>query len=488
MPEVRYAYKDVVRIDVAVLVVNEVEITNAREINLNRITTEGTTIFSATISNAGGLMTNAFAIDDAVEIYFADNLNQSIPVFSGVIDSIDNSNYSKIVITGKDYASKLQDRLVNETYTNREVSDIITNASDGLVRYFSEFGIDTYHVGVTTVTLDLIKFVNKTTYECLKELAEQTQYDFYVDVDKSLHFQPKGTISSGQVLDSGIGGNIIEYSYLNDIKTSYNQVTVVGANIFYKDFTDTKTGDGSTTIFTLTHAPDAPMTEVKVGGVTKTENTDFAVDYNIAKITFVTAPAGAAAITIKYNYTKPIIGIRRNADSIANNNIHEKFMSDKNILTTERANTVAQGYLALYSDPKVLLKIKTRGFTMSNVPVGTTVQVTIPRAGLNNATYTVIEENFLYGIGGFTCESIIATADISFAEILKQVLRDVRELKLRDSPNAQLVATLIDQTFALAQTITVTTRDLNSSFAYDTTTNSEWDSTYAYDDQGTAFA
>lgn len=65
-------------------------------------------------------------------------------------------------------------------------------------------------------------------------------------------------------------------------------------------------GDASTTTFRTKHAPilDDSYT-VKVGGVTKTEITDYTIDQDTGDITFTSAPAaGSDNVTISYKYAK----------------------------------------------------------------------------------------------------------------------------------------------------------------------------------------
>ena len=58
---------------------------------------------------------------------------------------------------------------------------------------------------------------------------------------------------------------------------------------------ETFDGDASTLNFPLTHIPvkDNSYT-VKVGGVTKTETTDYSIDKDTGVITFVSAPASGS--------------------------------------------------------------------------------------------------------------------------------------------------------------------------------------------------
>jgi len=68
------------------------------------------------------------------------------------------------------------------------------------------------------------------------------------------------------------------------------------------DQTDSFTGDGTATTFTLTKAAVKNVKSCTVAGVTQYEGEDFSVDYENNQIIFVTAPALNAAISITYHY------------------------------------------------------------------------------------------------------------------------------------------------------------------------------------------
>jgi len=65
-------------------------------------------------------------------------------------------------------------------------------------------------------------------------------------------------------------------------------------------------GDGSTTLFMTNYKPikDASYT-VKIGGVEKTENTDYTIDKDLGLLTFTSAPAsGSDNVEMTYRYQK----------------------------------------------------------------------------------------------------------------------------------------------------------------------------------------
>lgn len=92
------------------------------------------------------------------------------------------------------------------------------------------------------------------------------------------------------------------YNYLNqqiNVKMLSSQVTGEAVG----------TGNGTQTVFTLANAPVAPTTlVVKVAAVTKTEGTDYTVNYKTGSITFTSAPANSAAITADYWFNNPASG------------------------------------------------------------------------------------------------------------------------------------------------------------------------------------
>lgn len=102
----------------------------------------------------------------------------------------------------------------------------------------------------------------------------------------------------------GFDGLILPWS--NAFATAKNFTITNGSGGCDLDFAyETDTGDGSTKVFTL--ASDYAMLaygdyKVTVNGVTKVKDTDYTLDSNSGKtrVTFVSAPAGAAAIVYSF--------------------------------------------------------------------------------------------------------------------------------------------------------------------------------------------
>jgi len=122
-----------------------------------------------------------------------------------------------------DYSLQMSRVLINEDY----VSDTVNNIIDDLVsNYFSDFTTDNVDC---PLTIDSVSFENVRGAEAIRKLADQVNYDFYVDADKDIHFFERGSVSASWGITDTNGNYFydsleIETNY-NDIK---NYVTIEG--------------------------------------------------------------------------------------------------------------------------------------------------------------------------------------------------------------------------------------------------------------------
>jgi len=81
-----------------------------------------------------------------------------------------------------DYSKRLNNELVLESFTNKTAGYIIKYL---VSKYMPEFTIANVQDGDT---IDYISFNYKLLGECIKQIAELTSYEWYVDYEKDIHF------------------------------------------------------------------------------------------------------------------------------------------------------------------------------------------------------------------------------------------------------------------------------------------------------------
>jgi len=112
-----------------------------------------------------------------------------------------------LIVECNSWGKILLDAKVSEIkYINQEVSDIVKDLVKDVSTpspTISERKISTGGVENIGVTLDVSFNDGETVWDCLKELADMTECDFYVDADKVLHFYKKGTRRSHLMLEDG---------------------------------------------------------------------------------------------------------------------------------------------------------------------------------------------------------------------------------------------------------------------------------------------
>jgi len=199
--------------------------------------------FKAVFPNEDGLHKTDFAINEEVIIYAEQNVNPPTTVifmiiyaeqnvnppttviFKGLIEDIDfrgkDTGREEVIISGRDYSVRLMDSTVEpEVYNTAEISTIVT---DIISKYTQD--ITTTNVNVTSKTLSYIAFNHVNVFDALKQLAELSDFMFYVDTNKDLHFEQKSSTSSGITLDNT---NVYSSKFRETDKLIYNKVWIYG--------------------------------------------------------------------------------------------------------------------------------------------------------------------------------------------------------------------------------------------------------------------
>ncbi|RLI85277.1 MAG: hypothetical protein DRP01_06535 [Archaeoglobales archaeon] len=202
------------------VLVNDVDYSNyVSEIVVSSSVTLYTRNFKLQLYDPAQELNNTFQYRDDVKIYLNGNL-----VLRGRIENVEKRQFN-IVISGRDYTARFLDRLlINESYTNREISDIIKNSTDGLIKKYTP-DITTNNVQTTNKNVT-ISWKGVPLLKALHELAEIVNYDFYVDDNKDLNFFPRASKDSGLTLSSTT--NILTYSAPDIGKNVVTRLTFYG--------------------------------------------------------------------------------------------------------------------------------------------------------------------------------------------------------------------------------------------------------------------
>ena len=370
-----------------------------------------TSNFTAEFDNFIGVHKDSFNLNDEVIIYA--NIGTNPPttkLFTGIIEKIDHSGTAedeRVIITGRDYGAILQDMTVQPIIFKNKDAGIIArtivqnNASSGI--------ITTDNIDITTgTTIEKIGFNHKNIFEALKELAELSDYYFFVDVNKDVNFIAKESIPSYRTFDNK---SIYNANFIKEDREIYNKVWVYGDRVLTGNL-ETLAADGTGSIFTLSDNPHNTRvtshgTLIQPGGVLgltnpATEDAKYVIDFNEKRVVFVSGttagdniPAsGTSPISIDYERSTPIMKFQQDSTSIADYGPKTKIIKDNNIKSYIEANNRAVAFLADNKDPKIQGTINLKG--VINIDAGNTCIVDLPWHGIDNQTYVILSARYSF--------------------------------------------------------------------------------------------
>ena len=170
-------------------------------------------------------------------------------IFGGIITEIESkpSAYKLIrhSIRCQDYTRLLDRKLVPDTYENTTINDIL---ADFKSKYMpSDFTINNVDA---SITVDYISFNYRPLAKCLDDLADMTNYDWYVDYNKDVHFFAKNT----QIAPFNLADDDGSYDYnsliiRNDNTQVRNTVIVRGGEYLAAQTTFELVADGTENTF-----------------------------------------------------------------------------------------------------------------------------------------------------------------------------------------------------------------------------------------------
>jgi len=312
-------------------------------------------------------------------------------IFSGEITEIEKKG-SQVVLHCKDLLLGLLKASVNYTFDGVSFPSTEKKGSDIATTLIETWGGMSASVVDTGDEIVFKKFIcsDVDVFSRLKTLAEIYDYVIFYDADDgTVHFEPKGQVSSPDALfvggDSGNVSNVPTWQF--DNTQCVNKLKVLGAVQVVQD-DEFFTGDASgIQVFTLSKIPIGVQVWEEVGGdlvlkvpgVESSTSGDY--DYEISKenktITTTTNwdPASAANnVKITYTNSIPVPVVTENLDSQTKYGIYESTKSFSDIQTVSDAEVRGNGFIATYGTPFV--KVMVKPVNLIDYDVGNIVSVT----------------------------------------------------------------------------------------------------------------
>jgi hypothetical protein len=276
--------------------------------------------------------------------------------FGGVIVEVKKSiQDGKLVVYEVDcvdYTQYLGRKLVMESYLNKTVNYIIADIVSKYAPDFTVANVD------CDITIDAMQFNRITIPECLEKLCNVTNYYWYVDYEKGIHFFEDGDNDAPFGITDDNGNYIRNSLSLSDkIDQIRNQVSIRGSMEIGEPRTENYVGTASQMIFPLaskfSDAPDVEIDEspatVGVENLNSFDDHDCLWSYEQKSLRFESDMDGKA-IKITGTPEWPILIRKSNYPSIAEYGVYEFYKEDKSLTSRSEAIDYATAQLEAYKD------------------------------------------------------------------------------------------------------------------------------------------
>jgi len=372
----------------------------------------------------------------------------------------------------------LMDNLVEpEVYNTQEVSLTVIDIFDKYVTG----GLTRVNVNTTTTTLERITFSNISVYDALEQLAELSNFKFYVDDDNDLHFEENETTSSGLTFNNT---NTLNAKFKTSGNEIYNDVWVFGGSTLTA-IREIFTSDGAGSEYTLKYSPYNTTIDVAgsifTGGVFEMVSVpgsteQYLVSFNDKLIIFTSGtvasdnmPPSGDTITMDYYRNSPIIKQGQDESSISQYGKRSKVIQDNNIEDPNTAIDIVQSQLSLNKDPKKEGTLQLKGVSL--LTPGETAVVNLPYHNVSNEVLTMTSVKYQFNSTTVFSESVIkVTVSNTLKDVvdtLKQLILDVKKLQAADVNSADVITRLKTGTGSfgfIVSSWTAQTWDIGSKF------------------------
>ncbi len=349
----------------------------------------------------------AVSNSNTVTVYLDSSTPPTTKVFSGFVDLFKPED-GQIKITAKDELAALINKQIMHEYDSSVPGDAaypdgkISNIfADIVVTFGGLTTISSAFVGTLTcqdsgTDLVLTKFIcrNADPFERCKKLAETLDWVFYYKASEDkVFFEPKNYTTNANILT--VGTEIVElptWEYdrsemINDLRLEGAQQLVQGTQFF--------TGDGSTTVFTLSNIPVATAVyyssaknyassaklagEILVGDVPDSISTHaYELDKKKKTVAFTSfTPANDADnnILAEVTYYAPIPVHLQESESKTLYGTYAKTIILTDVITLEDAWKRGENLLSVYNKPFKSAKIKVKWTNDLDLEIGQSIRI-----------------------------------------------------------------------------------------------------------------
>ncbi len=313
---------------------------------------DNTGYFRVSAFDANSTLPSTYKKNDEIQLFGSSNIGSlQTKLMGGYIDDIQNDSKTRITtITGRGYGGRMQEYLVNKTFTAIEVGSIVRELAGNVP------DITTSNISGTSTTPTTWAINDEDVWTTSQKLADHVGYLFFVDKNKAAYFQPEAYTGSS-AYKALYGTNILTLdqttlgqSIVNTIRV-YGQIEIVsGLGSF--------TGDGVVKSYALNQIPRSPLNKVQTpSGTTKTEFTDFDVNYQGGTLLFAAAPGSQNAIYVDYKYNRDVFASANvSASEPTYGSITKKIYNDS-LVTGSDAQTFATAWANAHSGAQTIYKL-----------------------------------------------------------------------------------------------------------------------------------
>jgi hypothetical protein len=367
--------------------------------------------------------------------------------FGGVITNIKKTikdgNIVICEVSCDDYTQKLDRMLIKMSFTNKTVSYIIGELVSNYATDFSTNNVD------CDVIIETALFNRMTFPECLQKLSEATNYYWYVDYEKDIHFFAKETnVAPYSITDTN--GKYIRNSLTlsDDLTQLRNAVCIRGGEERGEERTETYTGtDGQTTFTLACKFAELPVvnvddSEVDVGvdNLDKEEDYDCFWSYEQKSLRFKVDMTGKKVEVTGIPLWNIIIKIP-DPVSIAKYGTFEFFKEDKTITSKKEARLYAIAQLKSYKDSVLEGSFKTN---TTGLRSGQIININSDLMGVDEDF--VIQKITMKLKSNEKAEWSVKLATmrtVGIIELLQRLIR-AREIKIYDNDNLEYLIQIED--------------------------------------------